>query len=312
MVAKPAGHVHKTLLGQVYCNRTSRKPAHYITNYSEEGQPDMGTDTTHDGFARLVEIMAQLRDPDTGCPWDLEQDFRSIRHNTIEEAYEVADAIEREDYQDLVSELGDLILQPVFHAQMAAEAGLFTIDDVVGSIIEKLVRRHPHIFESRNEMSSDGVLNQWEDIKEEERKERAKHRGTVQHTSILDDVPATLPPLMRAEKLAKRAARVGFDWPDVSAALDKVQEELDELRAELAGGNSKRSQEELGDLLFAIVAMARKASLSASAALAEANVKFIRRFQEIEARCRADGVDISTAGLDPLQQYWDAVKQEEG
>ena len=271
----------------------------------------MSANRTQNGFARLVEIMAQLRDPKTGCPWDLEHDFRSIRHNTIEEAYEVADAIEREDYQDLVSELGDLILQPVFHAQMAAEAGLFTIDDVVHAIIEKLVRRHPHIFETRNELSRDGVLNQWENIKEEERKKRAKSRDASQQTSILDDVPVVLPPLMRAEKLAKRAARVGFDWPDAISALDKVQEELDELRTELAKGNGSRSREELGDLLFAIVAMARRASLSASAALADANVKFIRRFERIETLCRKDGIDISAAGLDRLQQYWDAVKQEE-
>ena len=272
----------------------------------------MSQDARKADFSRLVEIMAQLRDPDTGCPWDLRQDFRSISQHTIEEAYEVADAIEREDYEDLVGELGDLILQPVFHAQIAAESGLFEIDDIIGLIVDKLVRRHPHILDTPNDLSSKDVLRQWERIKEDERRLRAKKRGKDETVlCALDDVPTTLPALMRAEKLAGRASRVGFDWPDALDALDKCQEELNELRAELEAGDSIRVREELGDLLFATVSMARKSGISAEAALRDANIKFIDRFGRVESACKKDGHEVSSAGLDKLQAYWDAEKSRE-
>lgn len=262
-------------------------------------------------FSRLVEIMAKLRDPETGCPWDVEQDFRSIRNFTIEEAYEVADAIEREDYEDLCSELGDLLLQPVFHAQIASETQLFDISDVISSINEKLIRRHPHIFANQDDLSSDGVLNQWEKIKSEERAQRAKKRGETGPPSILGDVPTTLPALARGEKLAKRAAKIGFDWPDLSGALDKCREELDEVEQEIASADKAKLHEEIGDLLFAVSSLAQNAGISPEAAMRDANAKFIRRFEHIEQRCLADQIDISEAGLDKLQTFWDEIKQQE-
>ena len=262
-------------------------------------------------FSRLVEIMAKLRDPETGCPWDVEQDFRSIRNFTIEEAYEVADAIEREDYEDLCSELGDLLLQPVFHAQIASEAQLFDISDVIASINEKLIRRHPHVFANKNDLSSEGVLDQWEQIKGEERLNRAKKRGDSAQPSILADVPSTLPALARGEKLAKRAAKIGFDWPDVSGALEKCKEELNEAEQEIAAGNKAKLHEEIGDLLFAVTSLARKAGVSPEAAMRDANAKFIRRFEHIEMRCLQNNIDISQAGMDQLQAYWDEIKSDE-
>ncbi len=259
-------------------------------------------------FTTLVEIMSALRDPETGCPWDVEQDFKSIRHFTIEEAYEVADAIEREDFEDLCSELGDLLLQPVFHAQMAAEASHFDIGDVIESICNKLIRRHPHIFDKENEMNSGAVLNQWEQIKTEERIGRAARRGEDKPPSLLDDVPNALPALLRAEKLSKRAAKIGFDWPDMEGVLAKCREELDEVEAELTRGTSARVHEEMGDLLFAVANLARKAGVSPEAALSDANAKFVRRFEYIERRCADEGLAPTQAGLDRLQLYWDEIR----
>lgn len=261
-----------------------------------------------DEFKRLVEIMEKLRDPKTGCPWDIEQDFRSIRHFTIEEAYEVSDAIEREDYDDLCSELGDLILQPVFHAQMASEAKHFEIEDVVRGINQKLIRRHPHIFDQQNQMSSGAVLSQWEEIKVAERAQRAKKRGEDAIPSILEDVPSALPALLRSEKLAKRVAKIGFDWPDISGALAKCREELEEVEVEIGTGNDAGTHQEIGDLLFAVASLARKAGIAPEAALSDANAKFVRRFSYVEARCRQDDVQISGAGLDVLQTYWDEIR----
>ncbi len=259
-------------------------------------------------FNRLIEIMAQLRDPKTGCPWDIEQDFRSIRHFTIEEAYEVSDAIEREDYEDLCSELGDLILQPVFHAQMAAEAQHFEIEDVVRGINQKLIRRHPHIFDMQNQMSSDGVLSQWEDIKTAERAQRSSKRGEKAVPSILEDVPSALPALLRAEKLAKRVSKIGFDWPDISGALAKIREELNEVEVEIERGNTAAIHQEIGDLLFAVASLARKAGVAPEAALSDANSKFVRRFSYVETRCSQEGVEVADAGLDKLQAYWDEIR----
>ena len=260
-------------------------------------------------ISRLIEIMARLRNRETGCPWDIEQDFRSIRHYTIEEAYEVADAIEREDYEDLRDELGDLLLQPVYHAQMASEDGLFDIGDVIYAVTEKLIRRHPHVFgedEAGNAASSE---RRWETIKAEERAKKAERRGGEKPPSLLDDVPVGLPALTRAGKLAKRAARVGFDWPDTESVVAKVREELEEVEEALGSGVERAKVEEIGDLLFAVANLARHAGIDAEAALRDANAKFMRRFEHVEARCREDGVEISEAGLERLDGYWNEVRK---
>ncbi len=259
-------------------------------------------------FSTLVKIMARLRDPQTGCSWDIEQDFASIRHFTIEEAYEVADAIEREDFEDLCSELGDLILQPVFHAQMAAEKKHFDIEDVIRGINEKLIRRHPHIFDDKNGLSSDAVLDQWENIKKDEREKRALNRGTKPNEGLLDDIANALPALMRAEKLARRVAKVGFDWPDATGALEKCREELNEVEVEIATGDKEKIQGEIGDLLFSVANLARKCGISPEAALSNANAKFMRRFAHLEQRCVENNVPLEDAGLEILQGFWDEVR----
>jgi MazG family protein len=254
-------------------------------------------------IGRLIEIMAALRNPDGGCPWDLAQDFASIRHYTVEEAYEVSDAIERRDFEDLREELGDLLLQPVFHAQMAAEAGLFDFGDVVQSITEKLVRRHPHVFGEQAARDAGGAKARWDDVKEDERAKKAAKRSG--EPSALDDVANTLPALARAEKLTKRAAKVGFDWPDVLAVMAKVTEELDEVRA--ATTDAER-HEEMGDLLFAIANLARHLGVDPEAALRDANAKFTRRFHYVEDRGRQDGIAVAEAGLERLDGYWNEIR----
>lgn len=259
-------------------------------------------------IARLLEIMARLRDPVSGCPWDIEQDFRSIRHYTIEEAYEVADAIEREDFEDLRDELGDLLLQPVYHAQMASEAGLFDIGDVVYSVTEKLIRRHPHVFGTDDPGTAVSTEKRWENIKAAERAKKAERRGGDKPPSLLDDVPSALPALARAGKLAKRAARVGFDWPDTASVTAKVREELDEVEEALSGANEAAKVEEIGDLLFSVANLARHAGIDPEAALRDANAKFARRFEYVETRCREDGVPIEEAGLEQLDLYWNEIR----
>jgi ATP diphosphatase len=254
-------------------------------------------------ISRLIEIMAALRNPDGGCPWDLAQDFSTIRHYTIEEAYEVADAIERGNFDDLREELGDLLLQPVFHAQMASEAGLFDFGDVVQSITEKLIRRHPHVFGEHAARDAGGAKARWDDVKEDERAAKAAKRES--EPSVLDDVANTLPALARAEKLTKRAAKVGFDWPDVPAVMAKVTEELDEVRA--ATSEAER-HEEMGDLLFAIANLARHMGIDPEAALRDANAKFTRRFHYVEDRARQDGTPIAEAGLERLDGYWNEIR----
>jgi ATP diphosphatase len=258
-------------------------------------------------ISRLIEIMAALRNPDGGCPWDLEQDFRSIRHYTIEEAYEVADAIEREDFADLREELGDLLLQPIYHAQMAKEAGHFDIGDVVQAITEKLIRRHPHVF---GDVVADGAVDaqdKWEAIKVKERAAKAERKGEHE-PSLLDDVPQVLPALARAEKLTKRAAKVGFDWPDLAAVRAKIAEELAEVAEAEASGNEAAIREEIGDLLFAVANLARKAGVDPEAALRDANSKFTRRFHYVEARCREEEIQPAEAGLDRLDAYWNEIR----
>ncbi len=254
-------------------------------------------------ISRLVEIMARLRDKDGGCPWDLEQDFMSIRNYTIEEAYEVADAIERNDFDDLREELGDLLLQPVFHAQMAAEDGRFDFGDVVHAITEKLIRRHPHVFGEEAARDAGGAKARWDDVKEDERAKKAAKRETP--ASVLDDVPMVLPALARAEKLTKRAAKVGFDWPDVLAVMAKVTEEIEELQA---ATDERQRHEEMGDLLFAIANLARHMNIDPEAALRDANAKFTRRFHYVEERAGQDGVVLQEAGLERLDGYWNEIR----
>ena len=258
-------------------------------------------------ISRLIEIMAALRNPVGGCPWDLEQDFSTIRHYTIEEAYEVADAIERQDFSDLREELGDLLLQPIYHAQMASEAGHFDIGDVIYAITDKLIRRHPHVFgdvEAGTAVASEG---RWEAIKAQERAAKASRKGDMA-PSILDDVPNVLPALARAGKLTKRAAKVGFDWPDLDAVRAKVDEELDEVIVAHSSGDANAVHEEIGDLLFAVANLARHAGIDPEAALRDANNKFTRRFHHVEARCRENGIEPKDAGLARLDGYWNEIR----
>ncbi|MGV3651147.1 MAG: nucleoside triphosphate pyrophosphohydrolase [Devosia sp.] len=257
----------------------------------------------------LVAIMAALRDPQTGCPWDIVQDFSSIRHYTIEEAYEVADAIERSDFVALREELGDLILQPVYHAQMASEAGIFDIGDVIETVTQKLIRRHPHVFGTNREADAEAAQGRWEAIKAEERRKKAENQGPdAPLPSLLDDVPAPLPALARAQKLTKRAASIGFDWPDIPAVIDKVREELDEVQA---AETQEEKHEEVGDLLFAVANLARKLGVDPEAALRDANLKFTRRFHYVESRCREDSVAPAEAGLDRLDGYWNEIRAQD-
>lgn len=258
-------------------------------------------------LSRLIEIMAALRDPKTGCPWDIEQDFASIRHYTIEEAYEVADAIERGDMDDLRDELGDLLLQPIYHAQMASEDGLFDIGDVIQAITEKLVRRHPHVFGDVAARDAGAAKDSWDKVKEVERAAKAEKRAV--RTSVLDDVPKPLPALVRAEKLSKRAAKVGFDWPEWQQVKAKCDEELAEItQAVESKANKSAVAEEVGDLLFAVANLARHLDVDPEAALRDANLKFTRRFSHVEARCEQDGVAIDKAGLQRMEVYWNEVR----
>ncbi len=254
---------------------------------------------------RLLGIMAKLRDPDGGCPWDLEQTFATIAAYTIEEAYEVADAIERGDMVELKSELGDLLFQTVFHARMAEEAGLFAFDDVANAMSDKLVRRHPHVF--ADEAAKSDAAEQkarWEDIKAAERAAKAQH-------GVLDDVPVGLPALARAAKLTKRAARVGFDWPSTDEVFDKLDEEVGELKAEIAAGDLDKAREEMGDLLFVVANLARKLGVEPEDALRGANAKFVRRFGFIEAELAKDGRTPDQSDLAEMDGLWDAAKVAE-
>lgn len=261
-------------------------------------------------LSRLIEIMAALRNPEGGCPWDLEQDFSTIRHYTIEEAYEVADAIERGDFDDLREELGDLLLQPIYHAQMASERGLFDIGDVIQAITSKMIRRHPHVFGDEAATGAKAAKGHWEAIKATERAGKAAQKAEA-IPSLLDDVPHALPALARAEKLAKRAATIGFDWPDWETTLGKVTEEADEVRAAAESGDAVKTQEEVGDLLMAVANLARKLGVDPEAALRDANVKFSRRFHHVEARAREDGVPLAEAGLERLDGYWNEIRTKE-
>ncbi len=265
-------------------------------------------DLIHDpdaGIERLLQIMRALRDPQTGCPWDIAQDFASIAPYTIEEAYEVADAIERCAWGELPGELGDLLLQTVYHAQMGEEAGHFNFHAVVRGISDKMVARHPHVFgdESRDK-STEQQTQDWEAIKARERRQKAQG-------GALDGVAANLPALLRALKLQKRAARVGFDWPDADHVLDKIVEEAGELAEARDLHDADKMQEEFGDLLFVMANLARHLGVDPEAALRRTNAKFIRRFRSVETRLAAMGKTPQTSDLAEMDALWDAVKTKE-
>ena len=263
----------------------------------------------------LLHLMARLRDPQYGCPWDLKQNYASIVPHTIEEAYEVADTIERGDFEHLQGELGDLLFQVVYYSQLAREEGRFEFDGVVDSITRKLIRRHPHVFPTGElyapvdtpSLSEAQVKSRWEEIKAEERAEKAQ----PEQLSLLDDVPAALPALSRAAKLQKRAATVGFDWPAALPVLDKVREELEEVLQAMADGDADALEDEVGDLLFAAVNLARHLKHDPENALRRANRKFERRFRFIEQALRDSGRPIEDCNLDELDALWGEAKRQE-
>lgn len=274
----------------------------------------------------LLTIMATLRDPARGCPWDVKQNFETIAPYTIEEAYEVADAIDRKDYADLRDELGDLLLQVVFHARMAEEAGHFTFADVVDSICAKMVRRHPHVFPGADGKllsveDADAQTAVWEELK---RREREAKSETGTDTSVLAGIARGLPEWQRAFKLQKRASAIGFDWSDPAPVLDKLQEEIDEVRSELAAAakidandvvakteNHARLADEIGDVLFVAVNLARLAKVDYSQALRGANAKFERRFRRMEALARTENTQLDGKSLDEQEAYWERAKAED-
>ena len=254
------------------------------------------------GMLRLQEIMRALRDPQSGCPWDIEQNFKSIAPYTVEEAYEVADAIERENWDDLKNELGDLLLQTVYHTQMAEEENLFNFSDVVNQISEKMIKRHPHVFGgTKQKKTSDQQIQDWEAIKAAERAEKNQ-------TGILDDVALNLPALVRSLKLQKRAARAGFDWPAISQVLKKIDEETKELVEAKEFETQERINEEFGDLMFALVNLGRHLKVDPEEALKKANKKFITRFKFIEDEIKSQGRNLEDTSLEEMEQLWQSAK----
>ena len=273
-------------------------------------------------IARLIEIMAALRTPGSGCPWDLEQNFGTIAPYTIEEAYEVADAISRGDLDDLKDELGDLLLQVVFHARMAEEQGSFAFGDVVRAITEKLIRRHPHVFGDKGGMSTGEVNVQWDQIKAQEKEARKPARAkagkgpalvdsSLGRSGALSGVPAGLPALARALKLQQKASKVGFDWNSAQAVIDKIREETGEIEAELANGEAEKVKEEVGDLLFVIVNLARHLGVDPETALRMTNLKVERRFAAIEDGLAKVGKRPEDATLAEMDALWDQAKARE-
>ena len=264
---------------------------------------------TGDAMQQLLDIMAQLRNPEGGCPWDLKQDFRSILPHTLEEAYEVADAIESDDRMQLRDELGDLLFQVVFYCQLAREEGSFEFADVAQTMSDKLIRRHPHIFSSpadeadlgTSALDADQVLQKWEAIKQTE-------RDTKQQYSVLDDVPNALPAMQRSAKLQKRAANVGFDWPDVTPVLANMAEELEEIEQAFASGDKDHTLEELGDLMFACVNMARHLKQDPEQVMRAANAKFERRFRFLETQLVEAGESLESVDLERMEAGWKAAK----
>lgn len=256
---------------------------------------------------RLRSIMAALRTPLTGCPWDIEQNFDTIAPYTIEEAYEVADAIERRDYDELKSELGDLLFQVVFHSQMADEAGLFNFDDVARAISDKMEVRHPHVFGDADYRDVEAQTVAWETQKA---KERAENQANDVPVGALSGVARTLPAMIRSQKLQKRAARVGFDWPDVDAVMEKVEEELDEVKEAIASSVSEDIEEELGDLMFVLVNVCRKSGLDAEETLKKANGKFEARFKAMERAAEESGEVFSQLPLNEQEKLWQQAKKK--
>ncbi|WP_439107791.1 nucleoside triphosphate pyrophosphohydrolase [Congregibacter sp.] len=266
--------------------------------------------------ADLLRVMQRLRDPEHGCPWDVQQDFKSIVPSTLEECYELAAAIEAGDYPHIADELGDVLFQVVFYAQLGAERDVFSFESVVHGLADKLLRRHPHVFaqgqiegivDKTTNSSGDAsdstaaVKQQWELIKAQERAGREQH-------GVLDDVPVALPALPRAQKLQKRAARIGFDWPDVEPVVSKVDEELKELREAMGAGDSDAVEDELGDLLFTVVNLSRHLKVDAETALRRASAKFERRFRAMEARCSAKGEALEALDVAAMELLWEQVK----
>ncbi|GHB34904.1 nucleoside triphosphate pyrophosphohydrolase [Pseudovibrio japonicus] len=266
-------------------------------------------------ISRLIEIMKALRTPVTGCPWDLEQNFKTISPYTIEEAYEVADAIEREDLHDLKEELGDLLLQVVYHSRMAEEEDAFSFGDVVEAITKKMIRRHPHVFGDEEQKAAGFPKGTWDRIKEEEKRERKALRSqmglTEKPQGFLDEVPSTFPALTEAEKLQHRASKVGFDWGAAEPVLDKIKEEVEELTVEVKAGTPDRAkiEDELGDVLFAIANLARHLEIQPEAALKRTNAKFRRRFAHIEHAANAEDRPLTDLSLDEMEAHWQAAKK---
>ena len=261
--------------------------------------------TTHAGIQSLLNIMRRLRDPDSGCPWDLKQNFHTIVPFTIEETYELVDAIAAEDFTQIQDELGDVLFQVVFYAQIASEQALFTFEDVVDGIAEKLRRRHPHVFAATGaeSVSVGEVKERWEEIKGEERQQK-NQKGT------LDDIPKALPALSRSQKLQKRAARVGFDWSELDAVRGKVDEELEELAEAISKGESTAIESEVGDIFLAMVNLARHLGVDAESALRHANRRFEKRFRLMETAADCDGSQLSEESLEQLEARWQAAKRE--
>ena len=273
-------------------------------NLSEISAESSHVTSTEDSFARAVKIMARLRAPG-GCPWDREQDFDSIRRYTLEETYEVLDAIERKDWDGLKDELGDVLLQVLFYAEMAQEAKLFTLRQVIDNLNEKLIRRHPHVFANQDGVETSAqVLQNWEEIK---KSERANAPNPTQ-ASLMDQVPRSLPALMEASKLGSKAATIGFDWKDASPVFDKLQEEIDELREAMASGEDAAKEEELGDVLFTVVNLARKLGVQSEFALRASNAKFRRRFAAMELSATSP---LAALAPEELETLWDRAKIEE-
>jgi ATP diphosphatase len=264
---------------------------------------------------RLIEIMAALRAPQTGCPWDVEQDFGSIAPYTIEEAYEVADAIGRGDMDDLREELGDLLLQVVYHARMAEEDGAFAFGDVVEAITTKMIRRHPHVFGDATVRGAGMAKGMWDRIKAEEKTEKADRRmarglPAEQRRGFLDDVPSNFPALTRALKLQQKAARVGFDWSEAAPILAKIEEEIGELREAMEKGETAAIQDEFGDVLFALVNFGRHLGIDAEAALSGTNAKFRDRFHHVERALESTGGSLQSATLDEMEALWQQAKEK--
>ena len=263
-------------------------------------------------ITRLLDIMAALRTPGTGCPWDLEQNFATIAPYTIEEAYEVADAIARGDLADLREELGDLLLQVIFHSRMAQEQGAFEFADVVQTLSEKLIRRHPHVFGTETASTPEEVIKNWEAIKAQEKTRKLKDR-TPEQRSLLEGIPTRLPALHEAHQISSKAARVGFEWPDIEGVFGKLKEETHELREAMTGPeNSRQSrvEDEIGDILFVIVNLARFLKIDSESALKRANRKFKTRFQYMETQLARSGRNLDGTSLDEMETLWKQAKVE--